>query len=81
MTLADQPVCFASFFDFSCSICAPDTMTGDEVVAFANVFHAAPRGRSWEAVDKSKLGLGSPTPNPCNQVAGRRHWFLLVSYD
>jgi len=78
LTTPDEPVVFASLWDFSCSVCAPDTMTEAQVVAFANIFHAGPRGRRWQAVDKSTLGFGSPTPNPCNQVAGRQHWFLMA---
>jgi hypothetical protein len=70
------PFVFASLGGFSCSICAPGTMTKDEVEAHATLILGEPMG-GWEAVDKSKLGLGTPTPNPCNHVSGRLHWFLL----
>jgi hypothetical protein len=78
LTSPDAPVVFASFPGFHCSVCAPDAMSEADVVAFAN--EAAPQAR-WKAVDKSTLGLGTPTPNPCNQVAGRRHWFLIREDD
>jgi len=49
-------------------------------------------GRSWrmrithEPIalterDLAVLGLGERTPPVCNQVAGRRHWLLLVRLD
>lgn len=78
LTTPDAPVIFASLHGISCSVCAPSTMTESEVAEFANQDHPWPGldGR-WVVVDKSKLGLGTPTPNPCNQVDGRKHWFLL----
>lgn len=72
----DEPVIFAFFPGFSCSICAPDRMTEADIVAFAD--QKTLDGYTWRIVDKSTIGLGSPTPNPCNQVDGRRHWFLLI---
>lgn len=79
----DAPVVFAKLLGLSCSVCAPETMTMAEVEAFANEHGPKPDSGKWVAVDKSKLrfldglGLSAPTPNPCNQVAGRKHWFLL----
>ena len=73
----DAPVVFSSLLDVSCSVCAPDHMTEHEVTRFANAEGPAAHGGAWIAVDKSTLGMGTPTPNPCNQVAGRRHWFFL----
>lgn len=62
----------------ACSICAPNIMTADEVVAFATESVPTMLG-PWHAIDKSTLGLGGKTPNPCNQFArGRQHWFLLA---
>ena len=75
LTTPDAPVIFASLPMISCSVCAPDTMGEAQIVAFANA--ELPRQR-WRAIDKSTLGLGTPTPNPCNQVDGRRHWFLMA---
>jgi len=76
LTSPDEPVIFASLLNVSCSVCAPLTMTEAEVVRFANAT-IRPPGGDWQAFDKSKLGLGSPTPNPCNQESTRQHWFLL----
>jgi hypothetical protein len=76
LTTPDAPVVFAELMGMTCSICAPDAMTEIEIERFANDQILSNFGK-WVVVDKSKLGLGQPTPNPCNQVAGRRHWFLL----
>jgi hypothetical protein len=79
----DAPVVFADLAGLSCSVCAPDAMTASEVEAFANAHGPKSNFGKWVTVDKSKLGflrevgLGQATPNPCNQVAGRKHWFLL----
>jgi hypothetical protein len=67
---------FAELGAVSCSICAPGAVTKDEVEAFATATLGRPFG-GWEAVDKSKISMGQPTPNPCNVAADRKHWFLL----
>lgn len=77
LTSPDSPVVFAELLGMSCSVCAPEAMTAPEVEAYANDLGPEPNFGKWVIVDKSKLGLGSPTPNPCNQIDGRRHWFLL----
>jgi hypothetical protein len=69
------PVVYADLMGWACSICAPIAMTKDEVEAFA-AHELEPIGE-WEAVDKALMGLGDPTPNPCNQSPDRRHWFLI----
>jgi hypothetical protein len=75
---ADAPVVFAELAGVSCSICAPETMTMEQIEAYANEHGPRTNFGLWVAVDKSKIaGFGGPTPNPCNQVAGRKHWFLL----
>lgn len=74
---AGGAVIFNKLGGFTCSICAPLAMTQAEVEAFATRELGEPRG-GWKAVDKSKIGIGTPTPNPCNQEsAERQHWFLL----
>jgi hypothetical protein len=68
---------FASLGNFTCSICAPRTMSKADVEAFAERELGDVLG-GWEVVDKSKVpGFGSPTPNPCNQDADRLHWLLF----
>lgn len=67
---------FASLGGFSCSVCAPRAMAAAEVEEFAACELGEPLG-GWEAVDKSTIGLGDATPNPCNHAADRQHWFLL----
>jgi hypothetical protein len=69
--------CFAYLLGVSCSVCAPANMTASEVERFANAEGPPPSKGRWHVVDKSTVGLGTPTPNRCNQVDGRLHWFLL----
>jgi len=74
---ADPPFVFAHLPAVSCSVCAPRGTTRAEVEAFALEQHPL-RYMTWHAVDKSLLGIGSPTPNPCNEHQfARIHWFLL----
>ena len=75
LTTPDESVIFATLLDISCSICAPDSMSEPEIAAFAS--RDTLPGVEWVVVDKATLKLGTSTPNPCNQVAGRRHWFLM----
>jgi hypothetical protein len=74
LTTLDAPFVFKSLHGISCSICAPDSMSEAQVVAFAS---AEQPKRRWRAVDQNTFGIGLVTPNPCSQVAGRRHWFLV----
>jgi hypothetical protein len=70
----DEPVVFAALGGFTCSICAPNSMVKADVEAFA----ATQFPGVWESIDKSKLNMGSATPNPCNMAPGRRtHWFMM----
>lgn len=76
MTLEpDKPFVFADLLGMTCSICAPASWLAMEVEAFAGKKF---RSSGWRSIDKSKMGLGSPTPNPCNVAgAGRLHHFLM----
>jgi len=67
---------FAQLLGISCSVCAPKDVPQAEIEEFAAAL-VEPDGGRWHAIDKSKMGLGDPTPNPCNQAEGRLHWFLL----
>ena len=77
LTTPDQPVVFAHLLGISCSICAPATLTGAHIERFANERGPPPSKGRWRVIDKATLGMGTPTPNRCNQVDGRLHWFLL----
>ena len=70
-------IVFAALGGFTCSICAPQEMAAHEVEAVAAREVGDMPEHAWRVVDKSKLGMGSSTPNPCNQAADRLHWFLL----
>jgi hypothetical protein len=73
---ADAPVVYAELAGMTCSICAPIAMAAAEVEAFANDNVDCNFGK-WVTVNKAKLGLGAPTPNPCDCHGDRLHWFLL----
>lgn len=69
-----EPFVFAELGGFTCSICAPNTMTKLEVEDFA----ARRFPGRWQSINKEELGFGSPTPNPCNGAPGvRTHWFIM----
>jgi hypothetical protein len=71
----DQPFVFAGLFGWTCSICAPLSWPKERVEEFACQSF---KSDGWQAVNKTDLGLGDPTPNPCDQAPSRRqHWFLL----
>jgi hypothetical protein len=70
------PIVFARLGMISCSVCALNTLDKESVEAFANRALGRPIG-GWVAVDKSRAGMGDPTPNPCNHEPDRQHWFLV----
>jgi hypothetical protein len=79
LTERDPPVIFGTaLHGIACSVCAPGSMSEAAVVAFMD---AERPDQTWRAVDLAALGLGERTPQPCNQVAGRRHWLLLVRLE
>lgn len=74
----DEAVVFAELFGFTCSICAPTSWTAGQVIEHAEREFPSKGEARWVAIDKSELGLGSPTPNPCNQYPEKRmHWFMM----
>lgn len=77
LTTPDAPVIFATLMDVSCSVCAPSGMTKAQIEAYANE-HGPKSGLGpWQIVDVHKITKTTHTPNRCNQVDGRVHWFLL----
>lgn len=76
----DDPVIFASLFDISCSICAPAAMMKAQIEAYANEHGPKSLLGPWRVVDAHHITHRSHTPNPCNQVDGRMHWFLLSEH-
>jgi hypothetical protein len=74
----DDPVIFAGLFDISCSICAPGGMTRDQIEVYANEHGPKSEFGPWRVFDAAIITKSNRhTPNPCNQVDGRMHWFLL----
>lgn len=76
----DDPVIFASLYDISCSVCAPLGMSRDQIEAYANEHGPKSELGPWKVVDAFMVTRGGHTPNPCNQVDGRMHWFLLSEH-
>lgn len=75
----DEAFEFANLEGLSVSICAPASWTKEQVEEMAGMDdeYAETMG-PLRCVDKSTLGLGSPTPNPCNHdPLHRKHWFLI----
>jgi hypothetical protein len=81
-SLPDDPplgaIVYAEHMGFYCSICAPRSLTAEEVEGAAMLL-SAPRYAPWKQVDKSKppISIPGPTPNPCNIYPDRLHWFLV----
>jgi hypothetical protein len=93
VTIAEHPLdiddmtpafVFSALGGFTCSICAPAAMTARQAESFVTATLGPPPGGQWSAVDKSRLGLGRKTPDPCNVASGRetgrRHWFLVDAH-
>lgn len=75
----DGPFIFAHLMGFSCSVCAPTSMTKDQVEAFALAEITPTTDGIWRSVDKSQMALGQPTPHQCNiEPDERTHWFLVI---
>jgi hypothetical protein len=74
----DSLFVFACLPSFSCSICAPLDVPQDQIEAYAMKTKPPARGKEWVVVNKAELGMGQPTPNPCNwEPKARQHWFLI----
>lgn len=76
----DGPVVFASLYDISCSVCAPAGMVKAQIEAYANEHGPKSELGPWRVFDAFRITHNSHTPNPCNQVDGRMHWFLLSEH-
>jgi hypothetical protein len=79
---SDEAFLFAEFGPFA-SVCAPNDWTQERVEQWTDVMKPVHDEKfRWCAVDKSKLGLGSPTPNACNHAPEhRKHWFMILEVD
>lgn len=75
--IGDVAFVFAELGGFTCSICAPSYWDVGKVIDFAEERYPS-TGARWVSVDKSTLGFGSATPNPCNEhPKARKHWFMM----
>jgi hypothetical protein len=46
-------------------------MTARQIESFVTATLGPPPGGQWSAIDKSRLGLGRKTPDPCNVASER----------
>lgn len=79
---SDEAFLFAELGPFT-SVCVPKDWTQERVEQWVGTMKPVRDLKfCWRAVDKSLLGLGSPTPNPCNHATEHRtHWFMICEVD
>ena len=77
------PFIYSTGGSLTCSICAPDYISAEDIEAFAYLqLGATEDGNRWRVFDKSKLEFLQPTlatPHLCNHAPNRLHWFLIDS--
>jgi len=75
------PFVYSTGGGLTCSICAPDNVSPEDIEAFAyRQLGATEDGNRWRVFDKSKLEFLQPTsatPVLCNHAPNRLHWFLI----
>jgi len=75
------PFVYSTGGGLTCSICAPDYASAEDIEAFAyRQLGATEDGNRWRVFDKSKLEFLQPTaatPQLCNHAPSRLHWFLI----
>lgn len=60
----------------SCSVCASENMTGDEVAAGVNKQYLCGTEHGWQISKDETFASGDPNPCQCNEYSDRKHWFL-----
>lgn len=61
----------------SCSVCAPSTMTAEEVAVVVNSLHPTGIDSGWRKSSDTTFASGQPNPCPCDREPERRqHWLL-----
>ena len=77
------PFIYSTGGSLTCSICAPDYVSAEDIEAFAYLqLGATEDGNQWRVFDKSKLEFLQQTlvtPHLCNHAPNRLHWFLINS--
>jgi hypothetical protein len=75
------PFVYSTDGGLTCSICAPDGVSAEDIEAFAyRQLGATEDGNRWRVFDKSQLEFLQPTsatPQLCNHAPNRLHWFLI----
>jgi hypothetical protein len=79
---SDEAFLFAELGPFA-SVCAPQSWSQHHVEQWVHIMKPVRDEKfRWRSIDKSQLGLGSPTPNPCNHAPEqRKHWFMCLEVD
>lgn len=60
----------------SCSVCVPEEWEPEEVARQTNIANLCGTKNGWMISDDKTFAGGQPMPCACEQVPGRRHWFL-----
>jgi hypothetical protein len=75
------PFVYSTGGGLTCSICAPDCVSAENIEVFAyRQLGATEDGNRWRVFDKSQLEFLQPTsatPQLCNHAPNRLHWFLI----
>ena len=75
------PFVYSTGGGLTCSICAPDGVSAEDIEVFAyRQLGATEDGNRWRVFDKSQLEFLQPTsatPQLCNHAPNRLHWFLI----
>lgn len=60
----------------SCSVCAPESMTPEEIIAGTEKEYPCGTTAGWQISKSKTFKGGQPMPCPCEQTKGRQHWRL-----
>jgi hypothetical protein len=75
------PYIYSTGGGLTCSICAPEYVSAEDIEAFAyRQLGATKDGNRWSVFDKSTLKFLQSTlatPHLCNHAPNRLHWFLI----
>lgn len=73
---AEHPVRIYAASFLAMSVCAPGSMTIEEVIADCELQRPCGTERGWTMSKDTHFASGQPNPCPCNKHEGRQHWLL-----
>ncbi len=78
--MADEPkspVHIYSYGFLALSVCAPSSMTIEEVIADCELQHPCGTDKGWTKSNDTHFVTGETNPCPCSKQPGeRQHWLL-----